>query len=156
MLENTEEKLEEEQKTLALPIVDNKLTPEKERAAVLLAEGKTQTKVGEILGHTKQTINAWCHEPEFRKLVSELKSNALKQVEEMLENGMPSAARAVLDIVQGNVDIEDPRLITARLKAALWILDRHKKTSGLAPSKKKEVSLPVGEKDLDEIMDRVT
>ena len=135
--------------------VDTRLRYEKERAAALLAEGKTQTRVGEILGRTKQTINGWCKESDFQAAVERFKSDAIREVEKMLEGGLPSAARAVLDIIQSNHDPEeDSRTLTARLKAALWLLDQHKK-SKLPTVKNRQKPLPIEDADLDEIMTRV-
>lgn len=135
--------------------VETRLRYEKERAATLLAEGKTQTRVAEILGRTKQTINGWCKEPEFQAAVERFKSDALREVEKMLEGGLPSAARAVLDIIQSNNNPEeDSRALTARLKAALWLLDQHKK-SKLPTVRNRQKPLPLEDTDLDEIMTRV-
>ena len=135
--------------------IDTRLRYEKERAAALLAEGKTQTRVAEILGRTKQTVNGWCKEPDFQAAVERFKSDAIREVEKMLEGGLPSAARAVLDIIQSNNNSdEDSRTLTARLKAALWLLDQHKK-SKLPTVKNKQAPLSIEDADLDEIMTRI-
>ena len=135
--------------------IDTRLRYEKERAAALLAEGKTQTRVAEILGRTKQTVNGWCKEPDFQAAVERFKSDAIREVEKMLEGGLPSAARAVLDIIQSNNNPdEDSRTLTARLKAALWLLDQHKK-SKLPTVKNKQAPLSIEDADLDEIMTRI-
>ena len=109
-------------------LVYPKLTAVQERAANLVAGGMSQASVARKVGKTKQTINRWCgHNQTFINRVLELRTDHQKDADDTLLKAVPGAAETVVNIATGKVDYEDSREVTAKLKAALYILDLVKK-----------------------------
>jgi hypothetical protein len=101
-----------------------RLQPKQELAAHLIADGVSQTKAAAHpdIGVTKQTMNRWCHDDGFQARVEELRTDLDHQAREILEGGQKKAAQTIVDAACGLLD-EDPKVLNARLKAALYILD---------------------------------
>jgi hypothetical protein len=101
-----------------------RLPPKQELAAQLIADGVSQTRAAAHpdIDVTKQTMNRWCHDEDFRARVDELRTDLDLQAREILEGGQKNAAQTVVDVAKGAV-LGDPKVLTARLKAALYILD---------------------------------
>lgn len=107
------------------------LSPKKEIAAGLLAQGFKQAEVARDprVAVTKQTMNNWCKEPEFIDRINELRMDKLKQVDELFARRITDVAQVMLEIVtEKPVDDDgkplDFRIVNARLSGAKWILDR--------------------------------
>jgi len=101
-----------------------KLEPKKERAAQLIAAGVSQVSTANHsdIGVTKQTMNRWCHEPEFQARIEELRTDTGKATQEILEGGQRLAAKVIVDTVQGHIDPE-PKIAKLRFDAAKYVLD---------------------------------
>ncbi len=101
-----------------------RLNPKMELAAILISDGVSQTKAASHpdIKVTKQTMNRWCHDPDFQDRVEELRTDLDRQAREIIEGGQKRAAQTVVDAAGGKLD-EDPKVLNARLKAALYILD---------------------------------
>ena len=133
-----------------------RLNPKMETAARLIADGVSQTKAA---GHpdiavTKQTMNRWCKDDAFRDRVDELRTDLDHQAREILEGGQRNAAQTVVDAAGGKLD-EDPKVLNARLKAALYILDFLKVKK--LPKRRDRIEIPVDElteEEVDDLLDR--
>ena len=114
-----------------------RLPPKKELACRLIAEGATQTHAAAHpqVNVTKQTLTKWAKDPNFRSRIEELRTDLELQAQEIIKGGIVDAAEAVVRIAAGNVKVKviengeelevdaDSRVLGARLKAALWILE---------------------------------
>lgn len=105
----------------------SRLTPTKERLARFIASGGTQAGAARELDKSKQTINAWMKDPNLQGRIEELRVDAFKQAEDILVDSAVDAAKTVANIAKGGI-IEDSKILTAQLKAALYILDLAKRT----------------------------
>lgn len=124
-----------------------RLSPVKEKAAYIIANGGTQVTAADKCGKSKQTLTKWCKDPKFLSRIDELRADFSQQADEILQEGVVDAALTVIAVIKGRLTVivgkdEDEEDIVApadnttlntRLKAALWILDRHKK--GKLPSR---------------------
>ena len=126
-----------------------KLTHKQEQAAKLLAEGNTQTKAADEVGVTKQTLNRWVKDPLMRKRIEELRLDVVKQADEILNLSIPKAAETVANLAAGELDFVDSKVLNPRLRAALYILDRHLKAK-LPKVKTTERRSPSNDYDEDE------
>jgi len=127
-----------------------RLSPVKEKAAFIIANGGTQTQAADKCGKTKQTVSKWCKDEDFQKRVDELRADFSQQADEILQRGVADAAQTVIDVATGKLTnlilVEgetmevpaDIATINPRLKAALWILDQHKKGKLPKPTRTKE------------------
>ena len=133
-----------------------RLPPRKERAAQLIAKGSKQTEAArdEQVHVTKQTMGTWMKDPEFKKRIDELRTNSTTQAEEILSDHYTDAARVLVEIMLGKTTVVtktnddgstetvelglDSKLVSSRLKAALFILERTKNNlpKGVQSSKK--------------------
>jgi transcriptional regulator with XRE-family HTH domain len=130
-----------------------RLTPKQEKAAYLIANGKTQKAAASAAGVSKVTVNAWMKKESFQQRINELRLDLDKQADEILAVGVIDAAKTVTKIASGKFtidhtekrtselpdgtetteeefiegDFSDTRALNARLKAALWLLDMRKK-----------------------------
>lgn len=118
-----------------------RLPPKKELACRLIAEGATQTKAAAHpqVNVTKQTLTKWAKDPDFRARIEGLRTDLELQAQEIIKGGIVDAAEAVVRIAAGNVKVKiiengqeaevdaDSRVLGARLKAALWILESVKR-----------------------------
>jgi hypothetical protein len=131
-----------------------------ELAARLISDGVSQTKAAghPDIGVTKQTMNRWCHDEVFQARVEELRTDLDHQAREILEGGQKKAAQTIVDAACGKLD-EDPKVLNARLKAALYILD-FLKVKKLPDSKESPAGRRKGaveklnEDEVDELMGR--
>lgn len=105
------------------PII--RLDPRKEKLARFLATGKTQTYAAEQLQVSKQTINTWVKEDLVQQRIEQLRVDVAKQADDLLLDSVVEAAETVRRIAIGDVH-EDSKMVSAQLKAALYILDRAK------------------------------
>ncbi|KKM19289.1 hypothetical protein LCGC14_1657170 [marine sediment metagenome] len=129
-----------------------RLPPKMEMAARLLADGVTQTKAA---GHpdirvTKQTMTRWCKRDDLRDRIEQLRTDLDHQAREILEGGQMKAAQTIVDAACGSLD-EDPKVLNARLKAALYILDFLKVKK--LPKRKDRIEQPIDELTEDEVDD---
>ena len=132
-----------------------RLPPKREKAAQMLADGHSQADAFRALEVSKATMHRWASDLRFQARVNQLRPDTLKQAEEILEQGVAVAAQTVVEIASGKrVSLEkkpksgeegeeeaedasfDVTLVNARLRAALYILDRFAKTAKLPPSKR--------------------
>ena len=104
-----------------------RLPPHKERAAQLLADGLTQRQVAERIGRHEVTLSRWKDDPNFVRRVEQLRTDLQRQADEVILDGVADAAKFVADVARGEVTTDDPRQLGARLRAALWILERGRK-----------------------------
>ncbi len=131
-----------------------KLSPRKELAARLIAAGHTQVDVyrDTRIAVTKQTMSAWCHEPDFISRVEELKIDIVANVQEILIKSAPEAAETLIGLVTTNgngekMGNEDSKIAALKLKGSLWILDR---VLGKAQLKRKDKLSVEDEEEDDE------
>ena len=107
-----------------------KFSPEKELAARLIAQGRTQadTYRDERIGVTKQTMSNWYQEEEFQARITELKVDVVVNVQKILIDSAPDAAEALVGLVTSNgsekMSVDDIKIATLKLKGSLWILER--------------------------------
>jgi len=114
------------------------LTPKKDLAAKLIAQGYTQAEVArdERIGVTKQTMNNWHSDDDFQSRVEEHKTDPVKGAEEIFARAVGEAADAIVQIAVGRPmvtiikdeeEVEVPidhRFIASKLKAALFVVER--------------------------------
>ncbi|KKN03589.1 hypothetical protein LCGC14_1106200 [marine sediment metagenome] len=134
-----------------------RLSPVKEKAAFIIANGGTQTLAAERCDKTKQTVSKWCKEENFQKRVDELRADFSQQADEILLQGVVDAAQTVVDVASGKLtntivvegeEVEvaaDLATLNPRLKAALWLLDKHQKGKLPKPTRTKESDMAAAE-----------
>ena len=99
-----------------------KLTPIKERAALLLAEGWTQADTARKIEKWPQTITRWMKEDEdFVARISELTSDLTSQSMELLRESILENTEIVLKIAKTG---GEPGIVSSQLKAALWAIEK--------------------------------
>ncbi|KKL59398.1 hypothetical protein LCGC14_2215750 [marine sediment metagenome] len=99
-----------------------KLTPVKERAALLIAEGWTQADAARKIGKWPQTISRWMTEDEdFVARISELCSDLTSQAMELLRESILENTEIVLKIAKVG---GESGVVSSQLKAALWAIER--------------------------------
>ena len=126
---------------------------------------------GERCNKTKQTISKWCKDPEFQKRVDELRADFSQQADEILQQGVVDAAQTIVDVASGKltttISVEgeemevpaDVSTLNPRLKAALWLLDKHQKGKLPKPSRTDESEEAaaeaefVSDEEADEMLD---
>jgi len=103
-----------------------KLSPKKELAARLIAQGYSQadTYRDSNINVSKQTMSNWHKDPEFMKRVSDLQTDTVVQVQETLMKSAPDAASTLVDVVRGKMGEDDAKMVALKLKGSLWILER--------------------------------
>lgn len=103
-----------------------KLSPRKELAARLIAQGNTQVQAYKDpnIKVTKQTMSNWNQEKEFKKRVQELQTDTVTTVQEILMKSAPDAADALVKVVTGKSGDDDSKMIALKLKGSLWLLER--------------------------------
>lgn len=101
------------------------LPGKREDAAKLMAQSKSQAEAARVVGVAKQTVNAWAKEEDFQRRINELRSDPLETADEMLIADAMQAVETVKQVMRG--ELEDPRLATTMLKAALYVLDLAKR-----------------------------
>ncbi len=114
------------------------LTPKKDLAAKLIAQGYTQAEVArdERIGVTKQTMNNWYKDDEFQERIEEHKTDPVKGADEIFARAVGEAADSIVQIATGRPtttiikdeeEIEVPidhRFIASKLKASMIIVER--------------------------------
>jgi hypothetical protein len=150
------------------------LTPKKDLAAKLLAQGYTQAEVArdERIAVTKQTMNNWYKDDNFQERIEEHKTDPVKGAEEIFARAVGEAADAIVQIAVGRptntiikegeeVEIPiDHRFIASKLKAALFVIERVVgKKSPLEVTKPKEEELDetsnISEDEMDEVLEYI-
>lgn len=96
------------------------LKPIQERAAMIIAEGYTQTAAADACGVTKQTIGAWMRREEFKNRINELRIDIEAQARELLVDSLPAAVKTIARIAK---DGGEPGVVNAQLRAAMYIVD---------------------------------
>ncbi len=116
-----------------------RLSPRKERAASIIANGGTQTQAAVTLNLSKQTLTKYAKDPAFQKRIEELRTDHLSQGDELLEQSVPEAAAFLAALAAGrvsalkcaecdkNLGVQDSKELSLRQKTSTWILDRYKK-----------------------------
>jgi len=119
-----------------------RLPGKREVAAQLMAEGKTQADASRDgrVNVTKQTMNKWAHDPDFQRRVEELRSDPVETADELLIEDAITAVEVVKRVMRG--DVEDPKLATTMLKAALYVLDLAKRKKLPPPTPRNGVGAP--------------
>ncbi len=127
-----------------------KLSPKKERAARLIAQGHTQVQAYKDpqINVTKQTMSNWNQEKDFKKRVQELQTDTVITVQEILMKSAPDAADALVKVVIGNNGDDDAKMIALKLKGSLWLLER---VLGKSDKIKSKPVLEADEDDYDDI-----
>lgn len=97
------------------------LSPAKEQAALLLAEGWKQKDVAEELARSPVTISRWLKEPEFADRVNAFRRDLTVQSVELLREKVLENTQIILDIA---VEGGEPGVVSSRLKAALWAVEK--------------------------------
>ena len=151
-----------------------KLSPRKERAASIIANGGTQTEAAEKVGVSKQTLTSWAKDKKFQERIEELRTDHLKQADELLEKSVPEAAAFLAALAAGrvsalkcgecdkNLGVQDSKELSLRQKTSTWILDRYKKgkiplaREGLAEQEAAKEAEMMDEDELDELATRGT
>lgn len=99
-----------------------KLPPDKERAALLLAEGWTQADTARKIGKWPQTISTWMkNDADFVARIDELLADLTSQSMELLRESILENTEIVLKIAKHG---GAPGIVSSQLKAALWAIDR--------------------------------
>ncbi len=99
-----------------------KLTPVKERAALLIAEGWTQADTARKISKYPQTISRWMKEDkDFVARIDELCADLTSQAMELLRESIVDNTEIVLEIAKAG---GEPGVVSSQLKAALWCIDR--------------------------------
>lgn len=99
-----------------------KLTPVKEKAALLIAEGWTQADTARKVDKYPQTISRWMKEDaDFVARIAELCADLTSQAMELLRESIVENTKRVLYIAQHG---GEPGVVSSQLKAALWCIDR--------------------------------
>ncbi len=137
-----------------------RLQGKREEAAQLMAKGETQAETSRIVGTSKQTMNSWAHDEEFQRRISELRADPLETADELLIEDAMQAVNTVKAVMRG--EIEDPRLATTMLKAALYVLDLAKRKKLPAPDVRdgpispgiREKAAGLTDDELDELLAR--
>ena len=148
------------------------LTPKKDLAAKLIAQGYTQAEVArdERVGVTKQTMNNWYKDDDFQARIEEHKTDPVKGAEEIFSRAVGEAADAIVQIAIGRPtttiikdekEIEVPidhRFIASKLKAALFVVERVVgKKQPIGDTKPKEEELDetsfVSEDEIDDALE---
>ena len=125
-----------------------KLSPKKELAARMIAQGHTQVQTYKDprINVTKQTMSNWNQESEFKKRVQELQTDTVVTVQEILMKSAPDAADALVKVVTGKSGDDDPKMIALKLKGSLWLLER---VLGKSDKIKSKPTLKIGEDEDD-------
>lgn len=141
------------------------LSPKKELAAKLLSQGYNQAETArdKRINVTKQTMNAWYKDEEFQDKIKEYQTDLFKQAEEVFARNVSEAADAIVEIATRNpVDEKgkpiDHRLISSKLKAALFIIERtigKKPVSSPTTSIKEDTleEVDIDEEELDRVLE---
>lgn len=129
-----------------------RLSPLREKAAQLLAEGSSQAETSRELHISKTTINKWCKNTEFKDRINQLRSDSVMQAKDILEMSIPDAARTVVELAAGNLQFEDPKELNPRLRAALYILERFAKEPRTNKAQQTVKYRPQIDDELDEII----
>lgn len=98
-----------------------KLTPIKERAALLIAEGWTQADIARKLEIWPQTISTWKKEEDFLTRIDELCTDLTSQAMELLRESIVENTEIVLKIAKRG---GESGVVSSQLKAALWAIER--------------------------------
>jgi hypothetical protein len=98
-----------------------KLSPRKEKAALLLADGVIQAEAARRCGVTPKTMSMWARSPAVIARVEQLRTDITKQALELLEQETLDAVKVVIEIAKHG---GTPGVVSSQLKAALWIAER--------------------------------
>lgn len=131
------------------------LSPEKEKAAQLLAEGHRQAVVAKTIGYDRATIWKWSKDPVFRKRIESLRIDIMEEANEVLQETTTKAAQAISGIATGEIDGQG---IASQLKAAMYILQRvEAKPLPTSVNSSKDIIAPVEsytDDEVEELMER--
>ena len=151
-----------------------RLSPRKERAASIIANGGTQTEAAEKVSVSKQTLTKWAKDERFQKRIEELRTDHLSQGDELLEHSVPAAAAFLAALAAGrvsalkcsecdkNLGVQDSKELSLRQKTSTWILDRYKKgkiplaKEGLAEQEAAKEAEMMENEELEELATRGT
>jgi len=76
------------------------LPPQRQRAALLLAQGLAPLAVAEQLGVTTRTLRRWREDPPFRALVDQHLQDAVGQARDQLMAALPVAIAGLVELAQ--------------------------------------------------------
>lgn len=110
-------------------------TPQRERAALAVAECATIKEAAEFVGVTRKTIHEWMHSPEFRSRVDEHLEETIITARHILRRNAAAAAQQMV-----NLHAHGHAMHGVKLAASKDILDR----VGLKAPEKHEHTLTPG------------
>ncbi len=96
----------------------------------MMAEGFSYGEIGEKVQRTEKTIERWCRDEDFVKLVEEHLARRKNLTGDLLEASEAEAARVVSQVVSGKLAGTEAAL---RYKAAVYVLARAEKLLGKTP-----------------------
>jgi hypothetical protein len=110
-------------------------TPQRERAALAVAESATITDAAKIAGVTRKTIHEWMHAPEFKARVDEHLEESIIAARHILRRNAAAAAQQLV-----NLHAHGHAMHGVKLAASKDILDR----VGLKATEKHEHTISPG------------
>lgn len=94
-------------------------TPQREKAALAVAESATIIDAAKAAGVTRETIHRWLHSPEFRARVDEHLDEVISAARSILRRNAVAAAQQLV-----NLHAHGHNLHAVKLAASKDILDR--------------------------------
>lgn len=98
-----------------------RLSPKKEKAALLLADGESQAEAARQCRVTPKTMSMWARHPKVQERIVQLRTDMTKQAIELLEESTLEAVKCIIEIAKNG---GTPGVVSSQLKAALWIAER--------------------------------
>lgn len=94
-------------------------TPQREKAALAVAECATIIDAAKVAGVTRETIHRWLHSPEFRARVDEHLDEVISAARSVLRRNAVAAAQQLV-----NLHVYGHNMHAVKLAASKDILDR--------------------------------
>jgi hypothetical protein len=94
-------------------------TPQREKAALAVAESATIVEAAGVAGVTRKTIHEWLKAPEFKARVDEYLEEVVSAARSIMRRNATAAAKTVVDLSVWGLPGH-----TTRLAAAKDVLDR--------------------------------
>lgn len=112
------------------------LTPAQEKYCLLVAEGFSQAKAARECQKTPQTATAWMKNQEVTDRIKELREDLTSQAVVMLRENVLKNTQIILDIAKFG---GEPGVVSSRLKAALWAVEKVLKPAQTAENKEEKM-----------------
>jgi hypothetical protein len=94
-------------------------TPQREKAALAVAECATIKEAADVAGVTRKTIHEWMHAPEFKARIDEHLEEVISAARSILRRNATSAAQQLV-----NIHAHGHAMHAVKLAASKDILDR--------------------------------